>query len=224
MLQTITKTTPARCRRGFTIVELMVATMVFGVILLVITAGVISFTKAFYRGVNASATQNVTRSIIDTLSQAIQFNGGNPSQNTVSSTTGVICAGTTQEFDYRLGVQLVAGGNALYRKSVSTCPPSPLAISFSGGNELLQPRMRLSNIRVNQVAGTPNLYYISVTVAFGDNDLLCAPTSSPGSCDTGAATLSNAALAVSDVRCKLITGAQFCGVSTLSTNVEKRVK
>ncbi len=59
--------------RGFTIVELMIATLVFSVILTVVTMGVISFSNRYYKGVHASTTQNTTRNIMDTITQAIQF-------------------------------------------------------------------------------------------------------------------------------------------------------
>ena len=48
---------------GFTIVELMIATLVFAMVLLVITVGVMSFTRAYYRGINQSNTQRVARAV-----------------------------------------------------------------------------------------------------------------------------------------------------------------
>lgn len=53
-------------QEGFTVVELMIATLVFSVILTVITMGVLSFRNRYYKAVNASTTQNTTRTVIDT--------------------------------------------------------------------------------------------------------------------------------------------------------------
>ena len=66
---------PARraASAGFTIIELLVATAVFSVILIVITSGIMLFTSNYYKGVNQSNTQAVARSIINNISQAIQF-------------------------------------------------------------------------------------------------------------------------------------------------------
>src|SRR5262249_25193419 len=66
---------PDSRQAGFTIVELMVATLVFSTILIVITYGVLSFTRAYYNGVTNSTTQDTARNIISTISQAVEFNG-----------------------------------------------------------------------------------------------------------------------------------------------------
>jgi len=47
-----------RLQSGFTLVELMIATMVFSVILLVITYGVVRFTNSYYKGLNSSTTNS----------------------------------------------------------------------------------------------------------------------------------------------------------------------
>lgn len=49
------------------------AMLVFSVILTVVTMGVISFSNRYYKGVHASTTQNTTRNIMSTITQAIQF-------------------------------------------------------------------------------------------------------------------------------------------------------
>jgi prepilin-type N-terminal cleavage/methylation domain-containing protein len=61
---------------GFTIVELMISTLVFSVILLVVTFGIVHFTNSYYRGINGSTTQDTARTIVDSVTQAIQFSSG----------------------------------------------------------------------------------------------------------------------------------------------------
>ncbi|MEI7632499.1 MAG: prepilin-type N-terminal cleavage/methylation domain-containing protein [bacterium] len=63
--------------KGFTIVELMVATSVFSAILLISLAGLIQIGRMYQKGVTSSQTQETSRGVMDEITQAIQFNGGN---------------------------------------------------------------------------------------------------------------------------------------------------
>lgn len=62
-------------QRAFTILELMIASMVFSVILLLVTTGVVQIGRTYYRGVLQSQTQETARNIIDEISRGIQFSG-----------------------------------------------------------------------------------------------------------------------------------------------------
>lgn len=191
-------------RGGFTIVELMIATLVFSVILLVITSGVMHFTNAYYKGVNSSATQDTVRNIIGSVSQAIQFGGNSFGSANLSVSGGTYCIGN-QQFDFVLGKEMgSATTRGLYVSphSGSGCSSlSPMAI-VSGGQELLGPRMRLSAFQITQTAS--NAYNLTVRVAYGDDDLLVNPTSA-------------------SPHCIAQTGSQFCVVSGLATTVESRI-
>lgn len=95
-------------QNGFTIVELLIATMVFSVVLLLVTFGILQVSRVYYKGVTEANTQNVARGIMDSVSQAIQFSGG-----AVSTTPGSPVAGTSygfcvnnQLYSYMLGYQL----------------------------------------------------------------------------------------------------------------------
>ncbi|HSX34132.1 MAG TPA: prepilin-type N-terminal cleavage/methylation domain-containing protein [Candidatus Saccharimonadales bacterium] len=199
--------------QGFTIVELMMATLVFSVILLMVTIGVLQVNRVYYKGVTETNTQNTARGIMDTISQAIQFNGGTvgPLPTPASPTPGTtyyVCV-NNQQFIYRQGFQLVSGSpgthqtnQAFLQKAITgACgtPASPLT-----GRELLSPNMRLSNLQVTRI-GTSNLYKVQVTVTYGDDDVMTNPTS------------------LSPVCKGIRAGNQFCSVSTLSTVVEKRI-
>src|SRR5215472_4638425 len=58
---------------GFTIIELLVAMAIFGVIMLVVGIGVVRFANDYYRGVTESKTQATARSIMSQLAGSIQF-------------------------------------------------------------------------------------------------------------------------------------------------------
>lgn len=209
---------PLKKQHGFTIVELMIATMVFSVILLVVTMGILQITRVYFKGVTESNTQNTARSVIDTISQAIQFSGGPVTTTSGSGTPSspkAFCVGDTR-FTYDTGWQLEDSSpdntkhqayHALAMDTFANCnqsTPQPLDQPSISGRELLSPHMRLANVSVTNVGS--NLYKVTVRVIYGDDDLLDNPTAP-------------------DANCKGISaGTQFCSVSELSTVVVKRVQ
>jgi competence protein ComGC len=206
---------------GFTIVELLIATLVFSVVLLLITFGILQVTNTFFKGENDASTQRVATDVLNTIAQSIEFDGGAVSQTTPTSNT--ICIGS-QQFSYWQGYELeqsVTPGKyqsttGLIENSTSGCTgQSPL------GRELLTDNMRISNISVKclSVAALCNaptadgaVYQVEVRVVFGDSNLLFSPSKT-----SPAATAPDAA-------CEgAIEGEQFCAVSDVSTIVAERI-
>jgi prepilin-type N-terminal cleavage/methylation domain-containing protein len=212
-------------QQGFTIVELMIATLVFSVVLMMATFGIIQVTRTYYKGLSENDTQTAARSITDTISRMIQF-GGN-AQVTAVTTPGEVasfCIGS-QQFSYRLGWKVTDSTpvptkhetpHAFYQKSsVANCgtPVDLTDTALAGGRELLSPNMRLAKLSVTQLAADKNLYEITVKVVYGDDDLLFSPSDNTASAPTKP-----------DVRCAdARAGTQFCAVSELKTIVEKRI-
>jgi Tfp pilus assembly protein PilW len=198
---------------GFTIVELMMATLVFSLILLLVTLGVLQVNRVYYKGVTEANTQTVARNIMDTISQAIQFNGGVPTPIPTAATPTAgsmyyVCV-NNQQFIYWPGFQLVSGtpgqyqtNQALIQRTISGSCAAPVGVI--SGRELLSPNMRLSNLQVSQI-GTTNLYKVRVRVVYGDKDVMNNPTSTTSNCKG------------------IRAGNQFCSVSDLSTIVQKRL-
>jgi prepilin-type N-terminal cleavage/methylation domain len=94
--------------QGFTILELMIATMVFSVVLLLVTAGILQVSRVYYKGLTESTTQSTARNIIDTLAQAIQFSGAEVTEthNVNPGKDDSFCIGNKQ-YSYRLGSQVM---------------------------------------------------------------------------------------------------------------------
>lgn len=215
------------CKResGFTIVELLIATLVFSMVLVLITIGVMTFTKSYYKGITQSNTQTAARSIIENIAQAIQFSGDAvtaPIGTAGSGDSEGICIGD-QRYSYLPGWQLVDGAadtahqqanHALVMDQPGNCSGLD-AQDLTGsptGTELLSPKMRIAKLDVEQL-GTSGMYKIDVRVVYGDADLLYSPSG-----DAAGAT-------ASDATCKYsISGSQFCAVSELSTVVERRIE
>lgn len=220
--------------KGFTIIELTIATLAFSVILVVITAGIIQFTNQYYKGITASNTQNTARAISDAIVQDIQFSpaGNSNTETTPGANSGAFCAGG-HLYSYQLGKEVATSGigtnNKVWHALVqdtnplpSYCASSPAGTeplnageALGGSNnpsteiEMLSTNMRLAKLSVINTPGT-NLYVVTVRVVYGDDDLLKSNT--PG----GDATSP-------DAYCAGGAGSQFCATSELVTTVEKRL-
>jgi Tfp pilus assembly protein PilW len=208
----VSMTRPTKNEAGFTIVELMIATMVFGMVLLVVTTAILQITRIYYKGITQARTQSVARSAMDMISQGIQFSGGS-----VTSTPGsynTFCVGNKQ-YSFVLGKQVTESTpNSLqtYHALVvddepgctSSTAASPMSTAVTTGRELLDPSMRLSKMSVQNI-GT-KLYKVTIKVVYGDDDLLNNPTADNANCKNAT------------------VGTQFCAVSELTTVVTKRVE
>jgi prepilin-type N-terminal cleavage/methylation domain-containing protein len=212
---------------GFTIVEMMIAMSVFGVIMLVAAGTVVRFTNNFQKGVVSNTTQATARSIIDTIAQEIQFGGISPGAlNQAADGTLGYCVGSTS-YSYVLGRQLddqVDYALVEQRGLPTGCGTSAQNLSTPSavqGQEMLAPHMRIALFKVTNQG---NFYTVHVKLVYGDDDLLCS-TQFSGSCDSNNtmnfATLNQNQIAA--LQCKTNIGSQFCAVSELSTSVHRRL-
>lgn len=212
---------------GFTIMELMIATVVFSVVLLLVTAGILQISRVYYKGITESTTQNTARNIIDTISQGIQFSGSE-----VELTTGTdpgkdysFCIGNKQ-YTYRLGSQVMnnpsssdQSWHALVERringSCSGATTQSLNQQTVTGRDLVGQRMRLAKLSVENLEA--NRYRVTVRVVYGDADLLRSPSNPSDPVETAAMR--------PDAVCQSVSaGTQFCASSELSTVVVKRVQ
>lgn len=213
---------PILNRTGFTIIELMIATTVFSVILLMAATAMIQIGRIYFKGITSARTQEVARSISDDVSQAIQFSGakiqliGTPPGSTAKG----FCIDDVR-YSYVVDRQLEENPSSdpLKRQSKhvlvvdnpgSGCAAAAQPVDNSGaginGKELMGIHMRLEqDILPNPATNDGKLFPISVSVIYGDQDVLkgSAPNYS----------------------CQATRfGGQFCAISQLSTTVEKRVQ
>jgi len=88
-------------QQGFTIIELMLATAVFSVVLLIATVAVITVTRSYVKGDVEAETQDAARSILTAVTQDIQFNKAgsiNAGAYDSASGFGFICVGNDTYF------------------------------------------------------------------------------------------------------------------------------
>lgn len=197
---------------GFTIVELMIATVIFSFVLLVASSGIIAIGKIYYKGITSSKTQEVTRSIMEEISRARQFSTGNFGSGT-TGTVSAYCFGEDRySFQTNVKVDTDTGTRALVhdiRTNLNLCNPD---INTPTGEELLGNNMRLLEFAVAPITGSSNKTNISVKVAYGDNDLLSNHDNNGN--PNG--------IASEDALCKGGAGGNFCATAELETVVVKR--
>lgn len=214
-------------QRGFTIVELLIATTVVSVILLLVSVMLLNIGNLFNKGMYQSRVQQNTRTISAEIADKLKLSTTVPKRPAAAADgTTVICIGDTS-YTFVIGKQLGSGAgqskHVLWRDSVTGPCVSPAANylnsipATSGGSELIGTRSRLTNFSVS--GASP--YTIDVGVAYGDDDLLCSPTA--GDCNTPGNTLTAATIANGDLACKGGTGQSFCSKSRLTTVVVKRM-
>jgi prepilin-type N-terminal cleavage/methylation domain-containing protein len=191
---------------GFTIVELLVATAVLSVILMIVTVVMVGIGNLYYRGINQARIQSNVRSLTDEISQKLQLSDGSSFtvKNPDPSVPGyhiahALCIGTTR-YNYVLNEQIgsadpVSGSpvkHVLWRDTIAVDGCSVLDNFWKedipqvggaddDGSELIAPHSRLSSFDVAQ-ASSNQPYHVSIGVAFGDGDLLCNHLV-PGDCD-----------------------------------------
>lgn len=197
----------AKQQAGFTIVELMIATTVFSLILLIITFGVIYFTRNYYNGVYTSATQNAARDITNTVSNVIRFGTGDVElyawpPGPTAGDDAYFCAGG-YVFVAELGVKYSSLTDGMYMQPMPSGCSVPL--TTTGRQQLLGENMRITymSLSLDSVNG---VYTFDIGIAYGDNDLL-VPNTGIGDA----------------VRCATEAGSEFCATARHSATVQQRV-
>lgn len=218
---------PMRRESGFTIIEFMIATVVFSVVILLVSASIIQISKQYQRSMNVGRTQAAARTLLESISESIQFGSTVPSDGgTDGDGTKSLCVGNRQ-FLYVLGKKVADSGGYSTKSAVqsriwsASCATVGITTGTVVGSELLGPGLRLASLNYT---GVDDFYTIKVRVTYGDDDLLCSPSAVAGSCNSGAAAMTNLTdFQQPDLRCKSGAGSEYCAVSELSTTVQKRM-
>ncbi|MDZ7786536.1 MAG: prepilin-type N-terminal cleavage/methylation domain-containing protein [Candidatus Saccharibacteria bacterium] len=190
-------------QKGFTIVELMIATTVFSVILLIMSAGLIYIGKVYYRTVAQNKVQETSRAIMDSVAQSIQFSGGDV---TVSDPNGkATCVGNIKYFKTE-NVIVNSGSDGLQRSNGATSCSNSVG---SDSEQLIPEGMFLRDFEVSQI-GDSDLYTIHVQVVSVPGDELV--NLADGSSELFDGT-----------NCKTGPGSEYCATSRLETTVKKRL-
>ncbi|HVS79134.1 MAG TPA: prepilin-type N-terminal cleavage/methylation domain-containing protein [Candidatus Saccharimonadales bacterium] len=206
--------------QGFTIIELLVATLVFSVVLVVILSSFVQISRLFYKGVNMTKTQEDARTIVQDISSDIAFAQTSPTfvgvGNNNRPATGYFCIGL-HRYDYQLGYQLgsSSGSNnyAIKRENVSFSSGCNATATGTNPEELLDDGMQLNNMSINCdggrclinvhvifYGGTPNELFST-----NNSNFTTSPWNAPDAQCTGS-----------------ITSSQYCAVADYTSTVLQR--
>lgn len=234
-------------QKGFTIIELLVATTVFSVVLVIALAGVLRITQLYYKGITASRTQDVARTLMDDLSESIRFSNSaiqlpasapiGPEIAVGDTDTGYFCIGS-KRYTYAIDRQLKSespDSNFKEKRHAlwvdvpegGCTGPANLNDEIPSGNndngrEILGENMRLARLELirEDVLGR-EAYTINISVAYGDH---AEPNVSGGSPYGGAlATTADGNSRTCQSTNSPFVG-QFCHVSSTSVTVERRLQ
>lgn len=210
---------------GFTIVELLIASTVFSMVLIICTSGVLQVGKTYYKGITSSQVQEAARSITEEITRTIQFNGGNVGLITNPdsedpSAPSYLCIGD-KRFAFVINRQLTLENSPEEDQSrhvlvVDKCSNGAQPLNNSDGSllpdseELMAPNMRLTKFEVAPMGN--DLYKVTIRVVHGHRDVLKDTDPSKVGPDLPGECLPS------------MVGGQFCSVSELTTTVQKRVK
>jgi prepilin-type N-terminal cleavage/methylation domain-containing protein len=195
-------------QRGFTILELMIATTVLSVILILVSVMMTSIGKLYQKGVNQSRVQGAVRTITNDVSQNLQLSES-PQIATNDGKTAY-CIGSDR-YTAVIGRQLGTGQEAdetprakpvLFHDKTPTDGCTTDNLDAVHGTELIPDKSRLLEFKIAEVfSGT---YKIEVAIAYGDYDLLSSTSGI-------------------DAKCKALAGDQFCATADLTTTVSQRL-
>ncbi|MCA9347873.1 prepilin-type N-terminal cleavage/methylation domain-containing protein [Candidatus Saccharibacteria bacterium] len=217
--------------KGFTIVELMISTVVFSMVLLLCSYAIIHVGKMYYKGVLTAKTQDAARRVVDSVANSFIMNSGATvwTDTKAKKRNGggreyeerTLCVGNDR-FNYAMNIRLgtdsenealfVFGKTGVSSRLYNECViyvsdgggfPYGIADYALGGSEMLSVGMRLVDLTFDSTAD--GLRTVKATVAYGEDSDFVDNDPNKG--------------------CKaLLIGGQFCAVSSYSTVVDARLR
>lgn len=215
-------------QRGFTIIELLIATSVFGVVLLIVVAGVIRISHSYYKGIIQGKTQETTRNIAEEISRSAQFaNGLKRAGLVIGPNAEQFCIGNTR-YTYFLNQQVrPADGSTPAQEGLRSekIRPDDACDNPAAGTddkELLATNMRLLRFSAEPDVTEPKVWRVELRVAYGDNELFTHYNDDGTPNGWGGADARESA--VDNANCKTaVSGGAFCATSQLDILVKKRL-
>lgn len=212
-------------QQGFTILELLIATMIFSVILLLCAYGMVRIGRIYSRGITTSKTQAAARAASDDVVQAIQYGAKDVVLTPARKIPTIADPDMTQtvdvgnrRYEYTLGRELTDGAvtdPALQTKvglRVTTLDSERAPIPGTA-RELLSTNMWLNRFEITETGG---LYSVTVQIISGGRDQVEDKNKKKYDDDPALFDFNSA-------RCVVGAGSQFCAVSGLYTEAHKQL-
>lgn len=199
---------------GFTLIELMIATLIFSLVLVVLLAAFLQIGRLFYKGISMSHTQESTRSALQDISDDITLAKDAPIQ---PAGKDYFCVGLHRYkyvYKYQLGDDYDALANkyGIIREDVAAgCPDPATPGSGSNAQELLDNGMQLNDLTINCSNGVCRIH-LHVIFYGADKDVFASPK------DSG--LTGDAARNAPDAECTgSLQGSQYCATADFTSTV-----
>lgn len=208
---------------AFTVVELMISTAVFSLVLMTIMAVIAQIGRMYYRGVTTARVQEATRSVVDRISQEIQYSAdgiANAPRQINNAPEHVICVsgaryfwvdeqltdGSSYGIWYDEDARLTTADNPCNGNNSAALSANPVSPPGTNARELLPTGSRVMYFSLQPIGS--NLYTIRLRVMYWTGNI---------------AELDSSGV---DKNCRSGTfgGMQFCAVSDITTTVFKRLQ
>jgi prepilin-type N-terminal cleavage/methylation domain-containing protein len=224
------KRTMNKNNKGFTIIELLIATTIFSIVLIVIVSSFLQIGRMFYKGVSIDNVNEASRNLVDSITSDARLTtyfdpGGVDSTN---ANKHFFCVGP-HRYTYILALQvrdsniktnansMVAG---IVQDTTNGACKSPTDLPIAKASQILGPDMQLNDINIQKnTAG--NTLMIRTHVVFYGSDNTVFDTNDPALANT-AANPGRASTAPDAFCSGNVLSTQFCATSHLETNVTLR--
>ena len=227
----------AKNSTGFTIVELLLATIVFSAVLTITVSAFLGLGRLFFKGVSGTSTNEAAKQALDDVADSIRSAsslsnrqedygyryfclGNNRYSFALDSNNEPIAYDASKPSNYDSSSSSVNFGLVKDKLPGSSACAPPCVQSGSGGcggetsdfnnpEELLGDRMRLVDLAIDSSPGTTNLFIVTMTVAYGNKEGLEFDKTDLNKIKAQC----NGSLATQE----------FCSVATLSTGVYRGI-
>jgi prepilin-type N-terminal cleavage/methylation domain-containing protein len=197
---------------GFTIIELLIATTIFSIVLVVIVASFLQIGRMFYKGVSINNTNESTRALVDDISTDVRLADSPNIPQGVETVAGVtkkyFCVGQ-HRYTYILNKQ-VKDSVATLAKNMQAgliqdvtggACQQPSSLDGNNARQVLGPDMQLNALDITQTGSSVIIH--AHIIFYGVDDSVFTP-----SVNDPAAYCSGSLL-----------GTQFCAMADIKTNV-----
>ncbi len=223
-------------KNGFTIVELMIATAVFSLALLVLAVSLLTINHQYFKGISQGNVQTASGNILNNVTSAVEFSNGNYLSSYDSSNyQGYFCVGHT-EFLYQL-YKIDSNTTVNPLTEINNCigqtsnPLKACSISNCQYSGLLGNNMQLLNFQITSIDSSLHLFKINLDIAFASKDqLFCSLSSTTSTSQLNCRPFKTSSALIhyvvsnpnNKIFCVPNNPIEFCSIQRLSTVVSSR--
>jgi prepilin-type N-terminal cleavage/methylation domain-containing protein len=213
---------------GFTIIELLVATTIFSIVLVVIVSSFLQVGRMFYKGVSINNTNESARNLVDSIANDARLSNFTPGgADSTDASKLFFCVGT-HRYTYKLNTQVKANdistsantmGAGIVQDTTSGSCLDPTHLAGINPSQVLGPDMRLNALSVTKnTTGTSVMIHAHV-LFYGVDSSVFSSSTHPNDTDTDHAAALNDPTAYCSGN---LLSTQFCAVSDIGTSVTLR--